>query len=110
MRKRITSVMLAVGLISAFGVAPAFAITVDTGQGDKQVLNPVNDDGTDNDAHGPVCGDINCPHNGSGVGFQYPAGLADNDLSGGEVEVLDGANLGAWNSVFSNENSAIISP
>ena len=102
MKKRITAVMLAVGLMTALGVAPALAITVDTGQGDKQVLNPVNEDGTANDAHGPICGELDCPNNESPVGEQSPGALADNDL---------GINAGAWNGVFqSNDNSAIISP
>ena len=108
MKKRIISVMLAVGLISALGVAPAFAITVDTGDGEKQVLNPFNEDGTANDAHGPFCGEVEgteleCPHNGSPVGAQTPAGLSENPMGG--------VNLGAWNGVFqSNDNSAILSP
>jgi hypothetical protein len=103
MKKRIISVMLAVGLISALGIAPAFAITIDTGQDDaKQVLSPTNDDGTANDAHGPKCGDLDCPHNASPVGEQHPGGIS-NDFGD--------QNVGAWNGVGqSNDNSAIISP
>ena len=104
--------LLILGAIAALftivTAVPASAITIDTGQGDKQVISPFNADGTANDAHGPFCGEVEgtieeCPHNKSPVGALKPGGLSDNPMGG--------VNLGAWNGVFqSNGNSAIISP
>jgi hypothetical protein len=104
--------LLILGAIAALftivTAVPASAITIDTGQGDKQVLSPFNADGTASDAHGPFCGTVEgdpvkeCPNNKSPVGALYPGGLSNP---------MGGVNLGAWNGVFqSNSNSAIFSP
>jgi hypothetical protein len=94
-------------LFTVLTVAPALAIAVNTGPDGETTrvpLNPVNDDGTSNDAHGPICGALgDCAHNGSEVGLLSPPGLATNP-----VPPPGGFNLGAWNAVFqSNDESAI---
>ena len=112
MKKRITSVMLAVGLISALGVAPAFGIAINGPNGEEATV--VLDTGTapdSNPAHGPLCGVAGGPADCDG-------GVSPNTTPAATNEPIDhptnslGLNAGAWNAVFgpggmSNPNTPI---
>ena len=104
-------------LFTIMTAAPAFGLSVNTGQGAKQVLD-VNDAsvGESNPAHGPACGAglagvIECD---KGVAYDNPGkpgqGPIASPVNGGDAGIT--FNVGAWNAVFgpggmSNDNSAI---
>jgi len=111
--------LLILGSIAALFVltaAPAFGLSVNTGQGAKNVLD-VNELGDSNPAHGPACGAdlvgaIECGD--EGVSTDNPGkpgeGPIPSPVNGGEFGI--NFNVGAWNAVFgpggmSNDNSAI---
>ncbi len=105
-------------LFTIMTAAPAFGLSVNTGQGAKQVLD-VNDAsvGESNPAHGPACGAdlvgaIECGD--EGVSTDNPGkpgeGPIPSPVNGGDENI--NFNVGAWNAVFgpggmSNDNSAI---
>jgi hypothetical protein len=93
--------LLILGAIAALftiaTVVPASALAVKTGNGAKTVVPQFNEDGLFSNAHGPMCGPLDCPNNDS-------AGKVDP----GPLTNPFGANVGAWNGVFqSNDKSAV---
>ncbi len=116
--------LLILGSILALFVltaAPAFGLSVNTGQGAKEVLK-VGPLGESNPAHGPACGAdlvgaIECEDangEGEGVSTDNPGAPGDGPIpspvNGGDENI--NFNVGAWNAVFgpggmSNDNSAI---
>jgi hypothetical protein len=111
--------LVIIGSIAALFVltaAPAFGLSVNTGQGAKEVLD-VGSFGDSNPAHGPACGsEFFIGINAIDCGDQ---GVSSDDSTGATDEpivspVNEGViwNVGAWNAVFGpggilNENSAI---
>ena len=104
-------------LFTIMTAAPAFGLSVKTGQGVKTVLD-VGPLGESNPAHGPACG-IGAPLIGAiecgdeGVSTDNPGAPGDFiPHSVNESEVGINFNVGAWNAVFGpggfrNTNSAI---
>jgi hypothetical protein len=101
--------LLILGAIAAlFTIAtavPASALAVDTGNGAKTVVPQFNEGGLFSNAHGPMCGPLDCPNNDS-AGNVDPGPLTNPFV----------ANVGAWNGVFqsnierndqSNDKSAV---
>jgi hypothetical protein len=114
--------LVIIGSIAALFVltaAPAFGLSVNTGQGPKTVLD-VNDAtmGESNPAHGPACGAeeltgaIDCD---KGVPRGNPGAAGDpipSPVNSSESDPEITFNVGAWNAVFgpggiTNVNSAI---
>jgi hypothetical protein len=113
--------LLILGSIAALFVltaAPAFGLSVNTGQGAKEVLSVGNAAaGESNPAHGPACGadlpPIQCDQ-GQGVSTDNPGRPGEGPMPkpGNTGSAGITFNVGAWNAVFgpggmSNENSAI---
>jgi hypothetical protein len=95
--------LLILGAITALftiaTVVPASALAVDTPNGAKTVVPQFTEDGDFSNAHGPLCGPLQCPNNDSAAGSILPGGLENP---------FGDQNVGAWNGVFqSNEKSAI---
>ena len=111
--------LVIIGSIAALFVltaAPAFGLSINTGQGAKEVLD-VGPLGESNPSHGPACGAdlvgaIECGD--EGVSTDNPGkpgeGPIPSPVNGGDAGI--NFNVGAWNAVFgpggmSNDNSAI---